>query len=567
MLNEPREIDFGAVDEFSPQEDIDALVEHCWHNTYRFSYYFLKEWFTQNPSPQEMESWALMDDETIPWGGECCYRGWGKSTKLKAKAVAGFCYRTIKFWLHVKNDGELAAADTEVVRQELMSNALIVRAFGKMTAASYKGIDTRFSKKAWYLSDPKTGEPFAFCCPKGMRQYVRGINVRIGRRVVRPDFITADDYEDNKTIGSEELRRQAGDIFIDDILKTVDSFHSPDPKTNRWIPDPQNPHWTAPWRVWYVDTLKHSDALIAHLMVEPTWRIIKRPQSECRQMPDGSFEYFSCVPSIISDEQVRAEVAVAKRFGKLDGYAREKMCQPNATELASWNREMYRYYNEITDRTKINRGDGYDRIVIVDLAKTVNPRSAFTAMLAVAADAQVGRIYIRSLVRERMEKQAAIEKVFQVAAEFNCQVIAVEITGFEGYKFDFLNEASRRQLNVQFIWLSSRELPTGDFGTGRERAKRARASMVAPYYARGYVYHDLSLKDGALEIEQLAFPNSATWDALDTCGYIPKVLSEMGRFFMAAPDQVEELKFDTPYSKEEWNDAMTDRGGMLEMVW
>jgi hypothetical protein len=47
------------------------------------------------------------------------------------------------------------------------------------------------------------------------------------------------------------------------------------------------------------------------------------------------------------------------------------------------------------------------------------------------------------------------------------------------------------------------------------------------------VFHEYTLKDSALERQQLSFPDgTGAWDAIDTAAYVPQVLRLGGKFML-----------------------------------
>lgn len=508
-------------------EKLERVAKYAF-NTKGFAQYYLGETFYDEPTHQHNEVWDALDDESLPWVGRFCWRGFGKTSSLKAKVIKSICYRNYPYIMYLGKTFDYASGITEDIKSELLTNDKIREDFGMMKAVAHEGHDLTFSKKGWFCSDPETGMPFAYVVPKGVGNPVRGSQVKIGFRTYRPSIIVIDDFEDDEEVANEMLRDKYKKWFYGALLNCVNTRRHPDPKTNRWLLTKLQPY--PEFRVFYIDTVKHEAALAMDILQDSQWNTKVHPLAYLGE----DKKYHSFVPELVPTSVIQADIARAKEKGRFDEYCLEKLCTPQAPDSAAWNDECYNYYSE--SMKPINTSPGFDRFVICDPAKTVNSGSAYTAGLAVGADCSEGHIYIRKLINERIPIEQLAGRIFDLCIETNSKVLAVEITGIEDYlKYLFTTYRNQRGLHqIRFIWLKSRSaIQGGEYGHGREAAKKARASMILPYYKNKQVFHETCIKDSALEKQQRVYPRNRLWDALDTCGYIPKVLEELGRFFAA----------------------------------
>ena len=521
------QIESGVV--YDPKDEGNVLINlRCLHDTMFFGQTFMAESYDQVMTHQHIATWKMMDDETVPRTAVCGWRTFGKSLAFKTKAVKSIVYRQYPFILEVGKTHDYAAGETEGMKDELLGNIRIRHVFGLMKAKTYLDVKKSFSAKSWFACDPLTSEPIAFVSPKGALQQVRGLNVRINNRFTRPALLCIDDLEDDQDVLNEELREKLWRWLDGALLKCVNTRQYPNPRTGRWNLKKSD---IAPWRVFYMDTLKHEASAMARILTSPDWVTKRFAQSELVSLPDGSVEYRSLVPELVSDKHVQAEVRQAEYNGTMDVYAMEKMCMPSAPSHMAWTKAMFKHYSESTENLLIN--PQVDRVIIVDPAKTSTMRAAYTAILAAAANTKTGKLYFRHLINRRMDIDEIIDQAFTLALESNSRIIAIETTGIEEWiKHPFENEVTKRALDVSLVWLDARARLTGDRGaTGQDSVKRARASMLIPYYKRGYVWHEESLKDGPLEQQMLSYPKPAHWDALDTASYFPYLLRQMGKYF------------------------------------
>jgi hypothetical protein len=501
-------------------------------STENFAKTFLKESFKGLWTPQRVKNMQALDDDTIAYGYVCAYRSFAKTTQLWAKLVKNTCYRMEPFTLFCGRTFDYASSQTDNVKSAVLSTPAIREVFGDMKPTKYEGTNPAFSSKAFFFVHPKTGEPYAFFSPKGGGQQVNGSLVQLMNQMYRPSFIAVDDGEDREDVQNEELRDKYNRWLYNALLPCV-SEDRPSSRTHRWKADDKDPRWKPPWRVWYQDTIKHEASEMANILQSPEWVGNVFPQSERRK--DGKL--YTLVPEIITDAQVREEAARAEARGDLDGYAMEKMCLPQAATSDCWSKDLFKYYTD--DKVTLNDLPDTHKFIIVDPAKTAKAKSAFTAGLCVAVQEKERRISLRALINQRLHADEMPHAMFDLALEMNTPDMYIELTGLEEIgQHLFENAAIQRGLDnwIRFHWLDARQGTGGNYGHGKDAAKRARGSMLLPLYRCGCVFHVEHLKNSALEKQELSFPKCARWDALDTAGYIPKVMRELGIYW--EPDDV-----------------------------
>lgn len=508
--------------------DLQEILMRCWFSTQFFMKTFQPDIVDGPWTWQRRKNLVDLDDDTLPFGGTCGYRALGKTTLGNCFAVRNFAMRRVKFMVWLSKTEEAAIEQTEAVKQELIGNPLITEVFGVMRPQNMSGMQMQFSRKAFFVADPKTGVPFAFCNPRGIGQPIRGKRITLMGRSQRPDFLFADDTEDDAEVLNPDYRANYRRYFYGSFLKCVDMNKLPDPRTGRWPKPPfwQDPDWLPPWRVWINDTIKHEDGNMNRLLQNGTWNINLFPQAEKRE--DG--KYYSLVPEIVTDEQVRAEARYHAENGLEDQYAMEILCMPMAPDGSGWTRGLYQYYGE--DEVPLNDLPREHKFIVVDPAKTSKATSANSAALVVAVDVARRRIHFRSLYAKRVQLDELPHVVFDMAMAFNTPTIYLEITGQEEVvELLWENARAERGLNrwIEFCWLDRRgATPKGDFGKGREAVKRAHSSLILPFYRRGEVLHERSFEGGLLERQQLSYPKCSEWDAMDCASYVPHIMQRTG---------------------------------------
>jgi hypothetical protein len=507
---------------------------------------FMPDMFNKAMTEQRIKHFQLLDDDTVAYGYVVAARGFMKTTSIVGKMVHNTLFRRQPFTMFCSQTIGHAQTQTENVKSILLGNPEIREVFGCFKAFKYAGTNPTFGKSAWFAADPDSGEPFAFFLPKGQQQQVNGSLVYMRNRMIRPTLIVCDDLDDREKVLSEEQREKLEDWYFGALIKCVDDSY-PDAKY-RWKRPAleKNPDWTAPWRIIYQDTIKHEDALMTKVMNSPEYYGGVYPR--CEYVEGSNFKKVkSCAPELWTDEQMQRDYDLHIQRNKEDIFAMDIMCLPMSKGAGSWTKDMYKYYNDREKTSVIDAIQDDHKFIIVDPSKTSKVESAKTAMLAVAFSQNESCLYFRDLINKNLRIQDIPAQAVEMAIATKTKHIFVELTGLEEHVehlfFNYLEMAGlSRTIKVHF--LDARSVPKGgDYGTGRDAPKRARASFLIPYYSMGRVYHEDILRNSALERQQLSFPKPGFWDALDCASYVPYIMRKGGMFFM--PELVERVETQT----------------------
>lgn len=511
----------------------ERLVEGS-RSTLRFAEIYLKDSFYDPFTWQQKEAMAVIDDETIPKVAELCWRGWGKSTVLAAKAIRSLCYRQYRHILWFGANLDSAMEWTENVKFLICDNDAICRDFGRLVSqAHFEGETKRgVTKKGYWLKDPGTHEPIGYVAPKGFDQRFRGKSVAIGLELVRPELMLGDDAEDDTEVWNDDIRIATRKRFFSTILHLV-GRQRPDARTNRWHLKLGCGFPRAPWRFIMVDTLKHPDGLIGYLINATEWVSLTYPQSK-RIVKDGVERYKSLVPELISDEQVNAEIDQSKNAGAFEEYCREKMCLPQPPDVSCWTRDMFQRYDD--SKSGLQHRDHIWRVVFADPARTANPNSDLSAFTAVAIAPQDAKIYVRKQVSGRFPVAEKYQQLFALMRETNSRILAIERAGGDDdLMHQVQNEARQAGLNIRIVPLNAGGRVAGVSGSVAQAGKHRRAATALAHYSAMRVWHDNALKNGRMETEMLAFPGCKHWDELDTMGYLDQFMADQQIWFPRGP--------------------------------
>lgn len=453
----------------------DTLVDCC-GDTATFAKVFMPHRFTREFDSPYREIFRLLDDDSAKKVAIAAPRGTGK-TSIDAIAFPArkVCYQESKFVLVVSCTHNLAASVVRQLGRELTDNPNIIHAFGPL-----KG--TRWSEGEGEL---RTSTGISILA-KGAGQQVRGLI-----ESTRPDLIIVDDLEDSEPfrIGdAEEYIRKIREWFRADLLNVVDRAS----KTTRIV---------------YLGTVLGENSLLNSLLESPDWL------STRLELCDDNYE--TNFPGLMSTPEVIELKDEHEARGELDIFFREYRNLPIAGSTAVFKKEYFKYWDQ-----ELLAKQGYmPKAVIVDPAKTVNMKSAYTAIQGVGFSASLPGIFQLNGVNKRLAPEEVYEEAWLMAQSLKTTIIAVEVTSLEQwieYPFN------------QFLRLKGFPPITPLKAQGK---KPDRIRELGAFYRMGVVYHHPSpLVHDALEAQLLAFPRSKYWDYMDAWAYILKLfnIGELG---------------------------------------
>jgi broad-specificity NMP kinase len=439
-------------------------------------------------------------------------RGIGKTTIARAIASRSILLRNINFIAFVSNSATSAEMQTENIKSEL-SDSEVRKLFGDIKVNYATDIDESFSKKTW------TAFGSTLVLPRGAGQQVRGLNWR----GYRPQLIIVDDLENSKEVLNELNRKTLKNWFFSDLMKSV----------NRYQND---------WRIIYIDTIKHERSLLSDLLEAPDWAGVKL--SLCTS------DYKSLFPAYMTNEEIALEVKAHRESGMMDTFYMEFMNQPISLEDAVFKSSYFRYYDETEE--KLEQNPLIENVVIVDPAKTVNIKSAESAIINVAFERSAPKVYFRDLIAAKLHPDEIVNEAINMAIRSRSRVLAVEVTGIEEFiTHPFKAELARRNLNIEFVELRAR----GRSLQGYQK-KEDRIAQMGHYYRRGLIYHNKSGCMAPLEAQLVSFPRSGRIDAADAAAYFIELL-ELGEKYFYSENDPEPEPFNEALLPREKEPALT----------
>lgn len=450
-------------------------------------------------------------------------RGIGKTTIAGTLVSKSIIYEERKVIPYVSKSETFAIIQTENIKYSMVANDEVKYLIGSIKYSdNLPGLDT-FSKKGW-VARGKT-----LVMPRGANQQLRGLKWLH----YRPDFLIFDDLEDDETIDNEEQRKKLVRWFFGAAIKCV-------PRTHK------------DWRILYIDTIKHEDALVVKLLEDRSWERLRL--SICDD------NYKTLCPEFMSQEELDEEVETHRRLKIMDIFSREYESKAVSSEDAAFKEEFFRYYKE-DDPEFLNRlqTGNITTVVIGDPAKTAKMHNAESSVVAWGIDIEAGNLYFRGGYGDHVMPDGFFEMLCNFLIMFKGNILGVEDTGLD----DWLRQPLKAhllkkgfgQIDLHFL---SAKAGKGEFA-GVHGGKLKRIASLVPYYQTGKIYHNFNYCN-QLESQLKAFPRSKRMDVMDAAAYVIKMLNDAGVFF--APRQEAKMPTLDSYLQQRFNGVYYDENAL-----
>lgn len=477
--------DIDLAHPLTKKEAID-LAQVCLHDKMYFAKTFFPERFDVPFSQGHRDIFDIFQDRSVKKGVVLASRGFGKTSVNLVNQCHEILFGLRHFIVPVSCTNTQAVMISENVKTELERNPYIKAVFGTMKAGKASGNDM-YNKDMWVARRPDD-RAGTLIMPRGSQQQIRG--VLYGS--VRPQLIIGDDLEETEKVASDEQRTKLKKWFFEDLVNAV----------SRTRHD---------WQIYIVGTLLHEDSLLANLLEDPSWDHVHL--SLCDEM------YNSNWPEAFSNEDILQLVEEFKAQGMLDSFYREYMNMPIASEDATFTTDMFQKYREDSEEFKkvLPR---LITMILVDPAKTVNSKSAKSAIIAASVDIRDHRIYVRECWSDMVYPDYLYEKIAEMSARWRTGLIGVEVNSLS----EFIKQPMRN-----FLGKTGRSFNIIDLHP--RGGKEDRAKWLAPYYRNHSVYHNETGNCEQLEMSLRSFPRPKYWDLIDCMAYIVQMLSVGGAYF------------------------------------
>ena len=484
------------------REELEEIHLDCMSSTPVMAKVFFPHSFKRPFSKDHSKVFTLLDDDSKRLLALALPRGYGKTTTVGKPFVARkVLYRQVKYVIYISCTITKAARDVKNLATELTTNHDIIKAFGNMQG-------NQWAENSGVL-ETSTG---ILIEALGAGSQVRGKLYNDQR----PDLIIVDDLEDPEAVRSDDRRQYLKEWFFADLLGAIDQ---------------------AVTRVVVIGTVLADNSLLADLINESK-ETAEGEEEEVELTFADREEIFTTLrleafndnlksnwPEYMSDEKIAAKYKAYERRGLLDVLFREYRNLPIAAVTALYKKEYFKPYKDTKEFNK-----SCENIVIVDPAKTINPSSAYTAIVGWGFDGHHNKLYFRDCINSRITPEQTYKEACDMADRIGARVIACKVTSLNLYiSQPFQMYMKTRDRYYEYIEIKER----GD--------KDERIASMVPFYKMGVVYHNEILHIRTpLETQLLRHPKGNYKDVADAAVDIIPVLGIGERFFTRQLEQDEE---------------------------
>jgi hypothetical protein len=452
-------------------------------------------------------------------------RGLMKTTGAKLLIKKRILFRDRHFIGYLTNSGTVAEFTSESIKGDLMANKMVKKIFGDVSTSKIEGVDDKWTQKSWIAN----GETLVL--PRGAGQQVNGLLWLH----YRPDFWVVDDLDDRIEVRSEVQRKRLREWFYGALMYTFTQYEG-----------------FQDYEMIYLDTIKHEDALINHLLEDPEWESLRI--SVCDD------KYKTLAPDFKSQETLDREIKGHRAKRTMNIFAREMMSLSSSTEDGAFKGDYFQYYKE-TDPDFVGRiKPRLMNILIWDPSKTKNPTSAQTGLVVWGLDLEYNAFYVRLAVGEYLTVNEQQERVFELADTYQIVALGIETTSLEDWiLYPFKNECIRQGragLASKIIPLSAKT-GKGEL-TGEEGGKDGRIKGLLPLYEQGLIFHNEN-NCGPFEQQLLSFPYSKLKDIMDAAAYLNQMLEKGIKYMGPMSEEEDPIKIEQEYAVLQDNEPPIQR--------
>jgi phage terminase large subunit-like protein len=192
-------------------------------------------------------------------------------------------------------------------------------------------------------------------------------------------------------------------------------------------------------------------------------------------------------------------------------------------ENAPFLPEHFKYY-----RPEDLKSGTVEYVILVDPAKTTNPRSCDTAIVVCGCDMVNNKIFVVDMVAAKLHPNEIYDNIMQLVLRWNARTVGVEYNGLNEFiEWPLKNALKRAGMFCEVIELKPRKGPSQYLlKNSNDNGKDARISAaLVPLYRQGLIYHNpqhpVTVR---LESQLCAFPSGRLKDIIDALSYVAEML-------------------------------------------
>jgi len=394
-------------------------------------------------------------------------RGSAKSTLITFMWII-YCsvYGISPFTVLVSDTHKKAVSFMMRIRRELEANDFLRETFKITRGVPWSQDDMAFN--VGWLNDMRVR-----IVARGAGQSLRGYVEN-----VRPTLVVLDDVESDENTATEERREKLRNWFYGQILPALD------PIVGKMV---------------FVGTIVHADALLARLEQNPPkgWTIMKYVIEK-----DG----VPLWPERLPMEEIMRIKDEYMLQGALPNFYMEYYNDPTGREKKIFDLNNLRTYNPFDLNGELRH------YMAVDFGASLENEADYTVVMVGGVD-NMGNLFIREYVRERMHPTDTLSTIFDLYNKYNCLEVGIETNGPQKVYFYMLDEASRSRGNFLRIHNINQRID-----------KDQRILAIQPKMDAGQLFILPTMKE--IYEEMRTFPKGAHDDVLDALSNLLIVLTK-----------------------------------------
>ena len=283
------------------------IVKLAGQDTEFFGKTFFERAFRHDSPPFARELWEPLEDPSARMVNLVCFRGAGKTTRLRIFAAKRVSYGLSRTILYVGASERDAIRSVTWLRNQVDRNTKWAKTFGLERGSKWDETQIEILHKTLGIS--------IWVLAAGMTGSLRGINFDD----YRPDLIIVDDPQTDETAATEEQRNKTAELLFGAVKNSLASeVDEPNAKLAMAI------------------TPQHKDDVSQQALRDPQWRSLVFPcwTRETLDLPVAQQE--SSWPTLFPTATLRDDKRGAIRRNKLSVFTREMECRLTSQEQAQF---------------------------------------------------------------------------------------------------------------------------------------------------------------------------------------------------------------------------------------
>lgn len=357
---------------------------------------------------------------------------------------------------------------------------------------------------------------------KGSEQKVRGLKWN-GKR---PDLIVCDDLENDEIVMNKDRREKFRDWFSKALL----------------------PCRSASGIVRYVGTILHSDALLERLMPKAydkktirgplkTWTTKRGTWMAVKYRAHSDDFLHILWPERWPKEKLQLERQYNIEQGKPENYSQEFLNIPIDETFSYFKRSDFRAMKD-EDKDRV-----MNHYITADLAISQDDRADYSVFVVAGVD-EMRNIYIKDVVRERLDGLEIVQYILDLERAWKPEVFGIEETQISKAIGPFLREEMMKWNvfpNLEPLKHQGKDkIARARSMQGRVRAHTVRVDKEGEWYPE-------------FEEEVCTFPRAVHDDQVDAFAYLGMLLDKV----VEAPtrEELDEEEYQDELRSSGWNDS------------